>query len=191
MTTYSQPIHKNNEGLFNTQSGRLINLIYPKPEMINLQDIALALSNYCRFGGHLTSHYSVAEHSILVWQLCPNSLKPAALLHDASEAYLGDVIKPLKNLLGDVYKELEDKWTTEIFLKYGVPLNDLIAIKEYDMKALELEHNYFRLGEMNLIKHQYDYRTELGWYEKPYIQYLNLLNHYFLQRELSYTTNNL
>lgn len=190
MTTYSQPIHKNDEGLFNTQSGKLIDLLNPTPEMISLEDIALALSNYCRFGGHLTSHYSVAEHSILVWQLCPSSLKPAALLHDAAEAYLGDVIKPLKNLIGETYKHLEDKWTKVIFDKYGVPLNDLIAIKEYDMKAVELEHNYFRLGNMDLIRHQYDYRQELGWYEKPYNQYLNLLNFHFLQREVSFSTCN-
>jgi hypothetical protein len=188
--TYSQPIHRSNEGFFNTQSGNLIDLLNPTPEMISIGDIVQALSNTCRFGGHLPQHYSVAEHTLLVWLLAPNALKPAALLHDAPEAYLGDVIKPLKVLLGDAYKKLEDNFTDVIFNKYGVSTLDLVAIKEYDLMAVELEHNYFRLGKQDLIKYQYEYRTELGWYEKPHNMLLQLYNHYFLQKEISFNSIN-
>ena len=68
----------------------------PTPAGIHYKDIAHALSNICRFTGHTQQFYSVAQHSVLVATLVPQPLQLAALLHDASEAYLCDIARPLK-----------------------------------------------------------------------------------------------
>lgn len=69
----------------------------PKPEDVNIEDIALALSHQCRFTGHTKWHYSVAQHSILVSRLFTDKrVALTALLHDASEAYLADIARPVK-----------------------------------------------------------------------------------------------
>lgn len=69
----------------------------PRPEDFNLEQIAHALSQQCRYGGHTKRFYSVAQHCVLVSLLCP-TYPAEGLMHDASEAYLGDIIKPLKVL---------------------------------------------------------------------------------------------
>lgn len=145
------PVHSCYDGVFNTCSGAVANILNPNPDDIVLEDIARGLSNTCRFGGQIHSFYSVAAHTLLVWHLVPKELKAAALLHDASEAYIGDVIKPLKVLLPE-YEAIEAKWMTTIFKKYGVDISDLEKIKPYDRAALEFEHNYFRTGDHTLIK---------------------------------------
>lgn len=185
MEDFIQPIHLSNEGVFNAQSGKLINILNPTAEMILLADIASGLANVCRFGGQIPEHYSVAEHTVLVYHLCPTELKPAALLHDASEAYLGDVIKPLKNLLGAAYTDIEDRFTNVIFEKYGVPLFHLAQIKDYDMLALEIENSYFRYGTQDLINHQFNYKMIHGFDVKPRLLLLEILNQHFLQKEIN------
>lgn len=79
-----------------TFTGKLFDPLDPDPAMIDLRDIAHALGNICRFGGHARRHYSVAEHSLLVASLVPEPLRLPALLHDAAEAYIGDIIAPIK-----------------------------------------------------------------------------------------------
>jgi len=91
-----------------TYTGKKLYFLEPKPEQIDIEDIATALSNECRFGGHTKSFYSVAEHSILVATICPAPLALVGLLHDASEAYLRDIASPIKQYLAN-YKELEEK----------------------------------------------------------------------------------
>lgn len=74
-----------------------------RPEHICIEDIAHSLSNICRYGGHCKQFYSVAEHSIACCDRMGNgedaSVRLWALLHDAAEAYIGDICKPLKTLL--------------------------------------------------------------------------------------------
>lgn len=84
-----------------TYTGKRFDPLNPDPTLIDIEDIAHALSNICRFGGHSSRFYSVAEHSVLVgealWNLHHDAdLALAGLLHDAAEAYLGDVPRPLK-----------------------------------------------------------------------------------------------
>jgi len=82
-------------------TGKQFDPLNPDPALIDIDDIAHALSNICRFGGHSSRFYSVAEHSVLVaeelWNLHHDAdLALAGLLHDAAEAYLGDIPRPLK-----------------------------------------------------------------------------------------------
>jgi hypothetical protein len=84
-----------------TYTGKRFDPLNPDPALIDIDDIAHALSNICRFGGHSSRFYSVAEHSVLVaealWDLRHDAdLALAGLLHDAAEAYLGDIPRPLK-----------------------------------------------------------------------------------------------
>lgn len=145
MKTNTLNVHDNHLGLFETQSFTQVDFANPTAEMIDAIDIAHALAHICRFGGHTYTFYSVAEHSILVAALAPKHLKKAALLHDAAEAYIGDVIKPLKNLLGEPYAEIERAFERAIAVKFNVPLADFEAVKPYDKRALELEHSAYKI----------------------------------------------
>lgn len=87
------------------RSGTTINFLDPDPDTLLIEDIAFSLSNLCRYTGHV-EFYSVAEHSLHVSDLTPPEYQLEALLHDATEAYLGDVHTPLKNVLTQ-YKSIE------------------------------------------------------------------------------------
>jgi uncharacterized protein len=137
-------VHDSHLGHFTTASGVDIDLLNPQVSDINIDDISHALSNICRFGGHCFPFYSVAQHSCIVAALAPQELKLAALLHDAAEAYLGDVIKPLKLLIGERYTQFEALFELVIGLKFGVDYSDLNAIKQYDKLALEIENEALR-----------------------------------------------
>ena len=94
-----------------TYTGRRFHYgVEPRPEDVSLEDVALALSNICRYGGHTFCFYSVAQHSVLVSRWCDPGDALAGLLHDASEAYLWDCPSPLKRLPEmEGYLELEER----------------------------------------------------------------------------------
>lgn len=94
-----------------TFSGRRFHLLDPQPSEIDIFDIAHALSQQCRYTGHTRFHYSIAQHSCYVAQLVPKEMALAALLHDASEAYLSDLSRPVKRYtpIGEVYREVENR----------------------------------------------------------------------------------
>lgn len=112
----------------------------PDTDRICIADIAISLSKTCRFGGHCFSFYSVAQHSVLVSKLCPPWLALAGLLHDASEAYLGDVLRELKPEFGD-YLAIEKRLQGEIYKRFGIVLSDVDRelIKRHDDVALATE----------------------------------------------------
>ena len=83
-----------------TRSGKRFYLLDPRPEDVCIEDIASALAKQCRYNGHCEGFYSVAEHSVLVSLLAPPRLALEALLHDAAEAYIGDIVAPLKRAMG-------------------------------------------------------------------------------------------
>jgi hypothetical protein len=151
-TTF-HPVHACNSGKFNTASGKIIDLKNPSEDSICIDDIANALSKICRFGGNTNQFYSVAQHSVLVSKLVDPEFAKEALLHDASEAYLGDVIKPLKVMIGNAYDLLEKNFETVIAHRFNLRQTPQIkaAIKVADMHALEIEHEAFQKGNFKPI----------------------------------------
>lgn len=121
---------------FQTFSGRQVFVLDPKPSDIDLIDVAHALARVCRFGGHVVpEHYSVAQHSVLVSYECDPDNAFIGLLHDAAEAYLGDVIHPLKIDLPD-YQAIEKLWERAIGEHFG--LGDSIVNLPADVKRADL-----------------------------------------------------
>lgn len=127
-----------------TFTGLYMNVFEPTFEMICIEDIAHALSNQCRFGGHLPVFYSVAQHSWHCSQSVNQEHKLAALLHDASEAYILDIPKPIKKRLSN-YGEIEERLMNLISVKFGFdyPLHD--DVKLADELALVAEWNCLML----------------------------------------------
>jgi hypothetical protein len=103
-----------------TASGLKFDLLNPRSEMIDIEDIALALSREPRFVGHTRFFHSVAAHSLLAAMLAPGEFKLEALLHDAAEAYLKDIPTPLKALLPE-YRAIEARVDAVIRRKFGLP----------------------------------------------------------------------
>lgn len=106
-----------------TYTGRVIEPLNPDPEQICIEDIAHALSNQCRFTGHTSSYYSVAQHSVHCADLVPEEDQLWALLHDASEAYLSDICRPVKRFTdwGKGYEKVEAFLTLAIAQKFALP----------------------------------------------------------------------
>lgn len=183
------PVHQCNDGLFNAASGKKISLSAPTISMIDIKDIAAALSKICRFGGQVNTFYCVAQHSVVVAAMAPPQFKRQALLHDAAEAYLGDVIKPLKVMLGATYAEMEDRFEGTIAQAFSLDWSGdcYPAVKEADLRALELEHEALQKGNMGplimeLRKHgllitdqwAWDHQTARMFFMAAFHDYFNL-----------------
>ena len=125
-----------------THSGKFFNFLDPKPEQINIEDIVWGLSMKCRFGGHTNIFYSVAQHSVLTSELVESKYKLSALMHDAAEAYTGDVPTPLKRLLPD-FKQVEKRIEEAIFTKFNLPLTLPLPVVEADSMMLKAERCRF------------------------------------------------
>lgn len=120
------------------RSGQYFNLLEPNLDVLTVEDIAHALSNTCRFGGHVREFYSVAQHSVMAsWQV-PLSMKMDALFHDASEAILVDMPTPVKALLPD-YRVLENTIQAAIAQKFGASHPKPHAVEMADRKMLATE----------------------------------------------------
>jgi len=123
-----------------THSGRRFNPTNPNPDAIVIQDIAHALSMQCRFSGHCRKFYSVAQHSVLVSYICDSEDALWGLLHDASEAYLVDVPRPLKRSgKFDAYIEFEHQMQEAICRRFGLPLQEPPSVKKADTILLATE----------------------------------------------------
>lgn len=126
-----------------TFTGKYIDVFNPDPEMICIEDIAHALAQTPRFGGHLKHFYSVAHHSMHCSELVRND-KLAALLHDASEAYLTDMPRPIKSQMPQ-YKEIENNLMVVISEKFGFAYPLSGEVKAADEQALKYEWQEFML----------------------------------------------
>lgn len=112
-------------GTLNTYTGKRFDPLAPHAEGIDIRDIAHALSLMCRANGHFPTFYSVAQHSICCMKEAEARgyslrVQLLCLLHDASEAYISDITRPVKRVLAD-YKEIENSLLSAIFAKWLTP----------------------------------------------------------------------
>lgn len=135
-------------GWIQTVTGGAFSLLDPRPEDVDIEDIAHALSNLCRFGGHTREFYSVAQHSVLVsialerFQPENRELQLLGLLHDASEAYLIDLPRPIKRMEGfEAYKAREHVVEWAIRERFGLSSEwpNVLAVKAADELLLRTE----------------------------------------------------
>jgi hypothetical protein len=129
-----------NGPVIQTASGAYVSPLYPHEWTPDIGDIAHALSNLCRFTGHTRTFYSVCEHSCRVSDILPSELKLAGLLHDASEAYLGDMSRPMKHhpFFGEAYRSVERALQGRIDDLFGVK-SDAPEIHQADLVLLGTE----------------------------------------------------
>ncbi len=133
-------------------SGRRLDLLDPSPIDIEIVDIAHGLARVSRWNGQTKGIYpmSVAQHSVVVERLVSRNApkldrrwRLAALLHDAPEYVIGDMITPFKYALGGIYREIEDRLSVAIHIRFGLPatLPEPVtrAIKRADRMAAWLE----------------------------------------------------
>lgn len=112
-------------------------------------DIAHALSNLCRYNGHVDQFYSVAQHSCLLHDYGPDDqdVRRQLLLHDATEAYIGDMVAPLKHLDAfEFYRELEDDVAIAIADRFDLPYILNPIVKELDLSIREAEIRDLKKG---------------------------------------------
>jgi uncharacterized protein len=121
-----------------TRSGARVDLLTPKPHQIHTADIAHSLANICRFNGHTSNHYSVAQHSLMVSAIVPPEDALAGLLHDATEAYVGDMVRPLKDLL-PAFSEIEHGIWLAICGRFGLRPELPESVKAADLVLLATE----------------------------------------------------
>lgn len=133
-----------------TFGGRRFDPTAPDSETIDTGDIAHALAQLCRFGGHCAPFYSVAQHSCVVADAVgaaggTTEVVRAALLHDASEAYLGDLPHPLKHRteLGELYRRIEEPLQATIMRRFGLSPTVPELVKRIDRAALAAERIAF------------------------------------------------
>lgn len=127
-----------------THCGIAFDLVAPTPDMVDLEDIAHALAHLTRYTGHAKFHYSVAEHSILVWQrVCElggdRQTQRQALAHDFAEAYVGDLSSPMKRLLGDSYRSVERRVWKAVADKFGLAPTMHWLVRQADVEMLMTE----------------------------------------------------
>ena len=137
MIGMSEQVYTPSGSTIETYSGLYFDYLNPQIDSILIEDIAHGLSNMCRFAGHCHQYYSVAQHSVLVSMQVPSEYALAALLHDASEAYMLDIPRPLKHLpFFQPYRDLEAKVMGIIAQKLGFNLPLPPCIKEADERML-------------------------------------------------------
>lgn len=121
-----------------THSGKRLDLLSPDPDVITAFDIAHALARINRFTGHTKVAYTVAEHSIRVAALVDPEWRLQALLHDAAEAYIGDISSPLKALL-PAFAQIEHGIHHAICQRFGIGSALHPSIKQADLIMLATE----------------------------------------------------
>jgi hypothetical protein len=165
------------------RSGSYFDFLDPQPDQFTLGDIAGALSKICRFGGQCEEFYSVAEHSVHCANQAaadglPLDTQLAVLLHDAAEAFVGDVVKPLKIMLAE-YPAIEERVEAAIAEKFLVDFRrEKTSIREIDHAMLIAERRVMFskddvewFGEREVRKLTIDFRCwEPRMAERRFIQ---------------------
>ena len=118
-------------------SGRLFDFLDPQGSEFTIEDIAHGLAHVCRYAGQCRNFFSVAEHSIIVSETV-TEFAYEALLHDAAEAFIGDVTRPLKQLLPE-FKRIEANVQDAIIQRFGMDPGYGKVVKEADLRVLAAE----------------------------------------------------
>ena len=144
-----------------TYTGRQFWPIDPRAEEICIADIAHSLANQCRFAGHCLSFYSVAQHSVIVSLTCDPGDALWGLLHDAAEAYLVDLPRPIKrhSELGACYRPLEEALMAVICKCFSLPLVEPASVKKAD--------NVVLVTEMRDLMTHPPVRWKVSWDNEP------------------------
>lgn len=152
-------------------SGRRLDLLDPSPMDIEIEDIAHGLARVARWNGQTIGEhaFSVAQHSVVVEEICAHiqpDIEPkwrlAALLHDASEYVIGDMISPFKAALGLDYKKFEERLETAIHIRFGIPAKTPLAIKKL-IKQADRACAYFEATQLAGFNH----REALEFFDAP------------------------
>lgn len=124
-----------------TYTGRWVTPLEMDPNDVDILDIAHSLANQCRFTGHVSKFYSVGQHSVLASYVVPDDDAFEALLHDASEAYLADIARPLKSQpgFGTAYRKAEDRIMAAIGVHFDIPATMSQSVKDADYALLRAE----------------------------------------------------
>lgn len=124
-----------------TASGRRFWPLDPRPQDFCIEDIVHSLSNIVRFNGHAQRQLTVAQHSVFVSEQVPGDCAFLGLLHDAPEAYTGDMISPLKAVLGSAFTDMEDRIWRAIAKRFDIDeqVEAWRAVKEADRRAVATE----------------------------------------------------
>lgn len=159
-----------------TYSGKILDLMYPTVDRIDIDDIARGLANNSHFSGQMPKFFSLAEHSLMVEERItlqyPDDFQKrlVGLLHDAPEAFIGDMIKPLKVLLPD-FCVIEDRLMAVIFEKFNLPIEKIKEIKPADIFVQEREYE--------AIQYKDPYKLSYLLPEKAYDLFLRQFNYLY------------
>ena len=143
-----------NGGWIQTFTGRKYWPIDPRPEDVDIRDIAHALAMNCRYTGHVHRFYSVAEHSWHVSHLVSKANALAGLLHDATEAYIADIARPIKAAFTN-YKEIEQRNWLAIAQAFDLP-------DELPKEIHEIDRNMLTVEKAALLYEHPQWETDFG-----------------------------
>lgn len=146
----------------------------PDPEEIDIHDVAHALSLQCRFTGHVKWFYSVAEHSVRVAEKCPPEDRLWGLLHDAAEAYLVDLARPVKHQPAMwAYRDAEYKLMSAVCTRFQLHPEQPASVTEADHRMLVTEASC-------LMNHHPDWLRD--WPYQPYEEVIHPMNPFEAER---------
>lgn len=184
-----------------TRTGKPFSLTHPDPAAVDIRDIAIPLGNICRFNGHTSRFYSVAQHSVLCallveWMLLHKGigvafgtlqkLKLACLLHDAHEVYVGDGSQPMKTTLSlmakeygsdyEPYRELEGTVQATVRAALKLPLsNETVPVRRLETNKIEeiKVWDFVHAVDMAMLwREKYDLLTALEWTGTPTVPHV-------------------
>lgn len=168
--------------IINTHSRRQVNVADPRPETIDIEDIAHALTFLCRGGGHTEFFFPVARHCVY----CAREAKArgysdeivlACLLHDASEAYMVDMPSPIKDGLFPEYRSYENRLLDCIYNKFigrSLTEEELAKVDEIDHTLLKYDLKYLLNLDVELPKVHIELKYEFEPFEKSKADYMKI-----------------
>lgn len=159
-----------------TYTGRQVFPLAPDPEQIDIHDIAHALANLCRFTGHTRQFYSVAQHSVLVAREINPEFAAWGLMHDAAEAYINDIARPIKQItflvdddaeaVEDVESRIQQAIARRFNLPWPMPEGCSEAVKHIDTRLLLTEKRDLMSAEPAAWNVEGD--PFFGWHIEPW-----------------------